>query len=212
MKLQRTFVREEAYALLLSWIVEGKLEPGKKLRDKDLAEQLGVSRTPIREALLRLEDDGLVQTRANSATLVSPIDLENVFQLYSVVWSLEKLALEQAFPHLTPDHIGEMDKCNRKLKESLEKNNRLAAVKADNDFHAVYIDLSGNAELRQILLSVKQKLTRIELYYFEKARDAKFSIKEHQAIIAALKKKDLAAALNAVESNWKSSLTRIKTV
>ena len=73
-KIQRKFVKEEAYTKIRNWILEGILKPGSKLKDKDLALQLGVSRTPIREALLRLEDEGFVQTKPNSSTLVSSVD------------------------------------------------------------------------------------------------------------------------------------------
>src|SRR5579885_2278401 len=96
-KIERTFVREEAYLKLRDWIVEGALEPGAQLRDKALAEKMGVSRTPIREALLRLEDEGLVITKPNRSTQVSPIDFHNALHLYSLVWSLEQLALRQSF-------------------------------------------------------------------------------------------------------------------
>src|SRR5262245_93883 len=96
-KIQRTSVRQEAYSKLRSWILDGTLPPGSQLRDKKLAEQLGVSRTPIREALLRLEDEGLVKTKPNSSTLVSSIDFHSAFHLYSIVWTLERLALSQAF-------------------------------------------------------------------------------------------------------------------
>lgn len=106
--LRRTFVRKEAYHLLRDWIVKGKLEPGQKLRDKELAERLGVSRTPIREALLRLEDEGLVQTKANSTTLVAPLDLHNALNLYSIVWTLEGLAMKQAFELITHKIIDSM--------------------------------------------------------------------------------------------------------
>ena len=88
-KIQRTFVRQEAYAKLRDWILEGTLAPGAQLRDKELAEQLGVSRTPIREALLRLEGEGLVKTKPNCSTLVTPIDFQHAFHLYSIVWTLE---------------------------------------------------------------------------------------------------------------------------
>ena len=78
-KIERTFVRKEAYVKLRNWILDGTLAPGAKLRDKELAEQLGVSRTPIREALLRLEDEGFVKAKPNRSTHVSSIDFHNAF-------------------------------------------------------------------------------------------------------------------------------------
>src|SRR5579872_1685527 len=107
-KIQRTFVRQEAYAKLRNWILDGTLAPGSQLRDKELAVELGVSRTPIREALLRLEDEGLVKTKPNSSTLVSSIDFHNAFHHYSIVWTLEALALSQAFGSIRDEHIQQM--------------------------------------------------------------------------------------------------------
>ena len=111
-KIERTFVREEAYLKLRAWILEGTFIPGMKLRDKELAAQLGVSRTPIREALLRLEDEGLVQTKPNRSTHVSSIDFHNAFHLYSIVWTLEQLALSQAFGSITDEHIQEIGRAH----------------------------------------------------------------------------------------------------
>ncbi len=119
-KIQRTFVRQEAYVKLRNWILDGTFAPGMQLRDKELAAQLGVSRTPIREALLRLEDEGLVQTKPNRSTHVSSIDFHNAFHLYSIVWTLEKLALTQAFGSITEDHLQVMTEAQRTLFEKNE--------------------------------------------------------------------------------------------
>lgn len=209
-KLQRTFVREQAYFILRDWIVEGKLRPSQKLRDKELAEQLGVSRTPIREALLRLEGEGFVQTKPNCSTIVCPIDFHNTLNLYSLVWTLENLALRQAFECITSAHIDLMSKANERLLQAIGSNDSRLAVEADNDFHSVYIHLSQNDELCQILSRVKQKLKRLELYYFEKAKDVSNSYEEHLDIIKALQQKDLLLALRTVELNWKASFSRIQ--
>lgn len=209
-KIQRTFVRHEAYIKIRDWILEGILPPGTQLRDKDLAEQLGVSRTPIREALLRLEDEGLVKTKPNRSTMVSSIDFHNAFHLYSIVWTLERLALTQAFGSLTEQHIHLMVEANERFLQTMKRRDRLLALAADNDFHSVYIKLAQNEELEKIIAELKQKLKRLDLYYFDKIKDAALSYEEHQQIIEALKQKDLSMALNAVESNWRNSFTRFK--
>lgn len=207
-KIKRTFVREEAYLKLRNWILEGTLAPGTLLRDKELALQLGVSRTPIREALLRLEDEGLVQTKPNRSTHVSTIDFHSAFHLYSIVWTLERLALNQAFGSITNDHIQTMAEANERFLQNMKNRNRLAALDADNDFHSVYVKLSQNKELEKIISEIKHKLKRLDLYYFEKVKNAVLSYEEHLQIIEALKQKDLALAINAVEHNWKNSFSR----
>lgn len=208
-KLKRTFVREEAYLILRDRIIEGQLEAGQKLRDKELAEQLGVSRTPIREALLRLEDEGLVETKPNCSTLVSSIDVQQALPLYSIVWTLEQLALRQSFDRITEEHLNLMIEANERLSSALKGNDRLLAVDADKDFHAVFIELSQNKELQSILSSLKNKLKRIDLHYFKNGKKVHQSYEEHLLIIKALKNKDLPSALRAIESNWKASLSRL---
>lgn len=209
-KIERTFVRKEAYLKLRDWILDGTLEPGTQLRDKELATQMGVSRTPIREALLLLEDEGFVQTKPNRATLVSAIDFHNAFHLYSIAWTLEDLALSQAFESITDLHIQTMQEANERFIQKMREHDRLAALEADHDFHLVFIRLARNKELEKVLFAIKQKLKRLDLYYFEQVKDADLSYKEHAQVIEALQKKDLYLAKNAVENNWKKSFSRFK--
>lgn len=209
MEIKRTFVRDEAYIVLRDWIVKGQLKPGQKLLDKDLAEQLKVSRTPIREALLKLESEGLVMTKPNSATFVAPIDSQHAMRLYSIVWTLEKLALEQAFEHLVQKDIILMGEANEKMLLALKNKDPQGAIDADDQFHSIYITAAKNLELQQMLLGIKQKIARLKIYYFHQAADPHDSYKEHLEVLNALKKKDLPLALNAVEANWKKCL-RIK--
>jgi DNA-binding GntR family transcriptional regulator len=207
-KIQRTFVRQEAYLKLRNWIMDGTLAPGVQLKDKDLAEQLGVSRTPIREALLRLEDEGFIQTKPNRSTLVSAIDFQNAVHHYSIVWSLEQLALSQAFSSITDYHIQTMIEANERFLQKMKVCDRLSALDADHDFHSVYVKLSKNQELMKIISEIKHKLKRLDLYYFEKVQNALLSYEEHVQIIEALKQKDLSQAMSAVENNWKNSFYR----
>ncbi|QGG53538.1 GntR family transcriptional regulator [Lysinibacillus pakistanensis] len=209
-KLKRTFVREEAYTIIRDWIVDGTLKPNQQLRDKELAEQLGVSRTPIREALLRLEDEGFVQTKPNRSTTVSPIDATEVFHLYSIGWTLEQLAMKQIFEHLADDHLQKMETINLKLKKAITEGNQIEAVEYDNEFHEIFIELSQNKELKRILTGVRQKLKRVELYYFDLVEDVHFSYEEHLRIIEAIRQKDLSVVLNEIEQNWKLSFARIQ--
>ena len=81
----RSFMREEVYKTLLTWIMEGELRPGEKLLDKELAESMGVSRTPVREAMRRLEDKGLVESAANRWTRVSEVSIHESEKIYPII-------------------------------------------------------------------------------------------------------------------------------
>ncbi|WHY59203.1 GntR family transcriptional regulator [Peribacillus simplex] len=209
-KIKRTSVREEAYMILRDWIVQGILTPGQQLRDKELAEQLGVSRTPIREALLRLEEEGFVETKPSRSTIVSPIQFEGALNIYSIVWTLEKLAMEQAFEFIEEKHLIEMEAINHEVKKAIDEGNQIVAVQKDDDFHSIYINLSTNDELKRILSGLKQKLIRMELFYFNQVSDVLLSVDEHDRIIQALRNGNLPMVLKVIEKNWKESYFRIQ--
>jgi DNA-binding GntR family transcriptional regulator len=103
-----------------------------------------------------------------------------------------------------------MTEANERFLQNMKNRNRLAALDADNDFHSVYVKLSQNKELEKIISEIKHKLKRLDLYYFEKVKNAVLSYEEHLQIIEALKQKDLALAINAVEHNWKNSFSRFE--
>ncbi|EST10237.1 GntR family transcriptional regulator [Sporolactobacillus laevolacticus] len=211
-KIKRSFVRDEAYKRLRDWIIEGTLSPGVVIRDLDLAEQMGVSRTPIREALLKLEDEGFVITKPNRSTMVSEINLAEAKSLYSIVWTLEKLALEQGINHIKDKQINEMIVINENLKRAIMDRNPLKSNAYDTDFHGVIINSSHNTELSTILNRVKQKLKRIEIFYFNQFNDLLTSYDEHQEIILSIKLRKKDHASSAIENNWKQGLLNINNI
>src|SRR4051795_6717816 len=99
-KLDRDLLRERAYAPLRDAIVDGTLAPGERLRDQELCAWLGLSRTPVREALVRLEQDGLVETAPQRFTRVAPLDRRAARDAFPVVAALHALAAELAHPRL----------------------------------------------------------------------------------------------------------------
>ena len=207
-KLERASVSDEVYATLLGLIVDGTLKPDERMRDKELAERLGVSRTPVREALKRLEDAGLVQTVASRWTRVSPVGLEEAEKLYPIVWSLEPLALSFARGRISASELEEMRNANFRLEQALNEADPVRASRADYDFHEVIVRSSENKELARILGSLKLKLRRIEVLYFGGTVTAKKSVGEHENILDALRNGDYARAAAAIEANYKQSVER----
>jgi len=207
--IERPLVREQVYMRLRDWIVGGVLEPNEQMRDLDLARRLGVSRTPVREALRRLEDEGFVHTAANRWTRVAPATVGDARRWYPIIWSLESLAVRTGGGRLQASDLDEMQRANERMRTALGEKNVVEASIADHDFHMVYIRRSENPELINILQILKVKLRRIELAYFRGSIVAARSVVEHEAILRALKDADLEAAARAVEANWRDSLERI---
>ncbi len=207
-QINRLPMREEVYEKLLTWIMEGNLYPGEKLVDKDLAETMGVSRTPVREALRRLEDKGLVESSASRWTRVSKISHDEPEMIYPLIWTLEELAASMAMGHLTPEDYKEMTQANEALKIALAKNDPVEASRADASFHGVYIRRSGNYHLINILDDLKIKYRRMEINYFAKDAETTASLEDHTRIIGAFKANDIALATKIIRSNWENSLKR----
>jgi DNA-binding GntR family transcriptional regulator len=211
-KLSRTLAREEVYSRLRGWIIEGTLGPGELLRDQDIAATVGVSRTPVREALRRLEDEGLVETALNRWTRVAPIDVGKAAEIYAVIEALELYALETAIKSLTAQDMTRMRAANQAMRRAAELRDPATAVIADESFHEVWIERANNGELSALLGQFKIKLRRVELAYFDAAARALPSFREHTAIIRALSSRSLPAARQAVRRNWRGSAERLRAL
>jgi DNA-binding GntR family transcriptional regulator len=208
-KLSKPLMREEVYAGLREWIIDGTLKPGEKLRDASLAEALGVSRMPVREAFLRLEDEGLVETAANRWTRVTHVNLGQARRIYPIIISLEALAVRLATPRLSEDDLARMAGANERLEAALKAEDPVVASEADRAFHEVFVSGSGNADLIEILDDLKAKLRRLEVAYFGGRMIADRSVQEHEAVVEALRNGDAEKAARFVEINWSGSLERI---
>jgi DNA-binding GntR family transcriptional regulator len=208
-RIARQLVRERVYLTLRDWILDGTLRPNEILRDVELAARLGVSRTPVREALRRLEDEGFVQTAANRWTRVAPANLEDALRIYPMIWTLEALAMRDAGPRLTASDLEEMTRANNHLNHALKEKDAVKASTADRTFHGVFVRRTANPELIHVIEWLKMKLRRIEVVYFGGSLVAEASVREHQQILQALRVKDIEAAAQGVELNWRRSLERL---
>ena len=208
-KFKRPLAREEVYTTLQTWIIEGVYRPGETIRDQDLADALGVSRTPVREALQRLQDEGFVETATNRWTRVATLDLDEVRHLYPIIWSLELLAISLAQHRLKSHDLEHMREANARLHEALTTKDAVAASKADYAFHQIFIDQSANPDLIRILNEVKIRLRWLEVAYFRELVVAIQSIREHEAILDALEKGSYEQAAQAIKTNWEESLKRV---
>ncbi len=209
--IKRQTMNQDVCARLRRWILDGDLLPGEVIRDLALAQQLGVSRTPVREALLCLEAEGLVETSRNRWTRVTPISIEAAEEIYPIVEALEGLALRTQAP-LGPELASILRGANRKLAKAISGKNALAAVDTDADFHRSIVAGSNNSELIATAESLAKKLRRIELAYFSRFPMARASVAEHDQVVAAVERNDVCAAVAALSANWRNSLQRLKAM
>jgi len=195
-RLERTSLADRAYRALLDAIVAGDLAPGERLRDQEVAARLGTSRTPVREALRRLADEGLVDVAPQAATRVAPVDVERAAHAFPVVAALQALAARLGVPGLTAAGLERMRAHDAERARALAAGDIPAAIDADDAFHDVLIDAGGNRELRRTLDRLMPQIRRLDLLHF-RALSREETPDAHPAILDACARgaADEAAAL-----------------
>ncbi|MFJ6268023.1 GntR family transcriptional regulator [Lysinibacillus xylanilyticus] len=139
-------MRNNVYEIIKTAIITGELSPRGKLKDKAPSEKLGISRTPIREALLKLEDEDFIISKPHSCTMVAPINIIEVKEIYSIVIALETFAIRGALLINDIQKIKELEIINTNYKNSIEEGNSKNCLKYDMEFHSYIVSMSNNQE------------------------------------------------------------------
>ena len=164
--VRTALLRDTVHDRVREAIVDGTLAPGEVVRDTELATWLGVSRTPVREALLRLGETGLVRAAPGRSTVVAEIDLDEVRDAHAVVATMHRLAVAEAVARLTPADLEAMRAANQCFAAAIEARDADAALAADDAFHAVAVDASGNRALATVLDQFSPVVRRLERLRF----------------------------------------------
>jgi DNA-binding GntR family transcriptional regulator len=199
----RTLLRDQAYVRLRDAILDGTLEPGEQLKDAEIAEWLGLSRTPIREALARLEEYGLVETAPNRYTRVTPLSAGDARDAFLVVAALHSLAALLGVPRVAESELATMLKANEDFSAALRANDVDRALAADDRFHGVLVQASANREIARSLERLKPKVMRLERARFGSLVGRR-SIEQHDQIIVLCASGRAEEAAQAVRENWLS--------
>jgi DNA-binding GntR family transcriptional regulator len=184
-------------------ILDGTLEPGEQLKDAEIAEWLGLSRTPIREALARLEEYGLVETAPNRYTRVTPLSAGDARDAFLVVAALHSLAALLGVPRVAESELATMRKANEDFSAALRANDVDRALAADDRFHGVLVQASANREIARSLERLKPKVMRLERARFG-SLSGRRSIEQHDQVIVLCASGQAEATAQAVRENWLS--------
>jgi DNA-binding GntR family transcriptional regulator len=200
-RLDRSLLRDQAYRTLRDAIVDGDLGPGEIIRDGELAERIGLSRTPVREALARLADEGLVETKPHAYTRVTPLVVRDVRDAYVVVRAMHELAVRAAVPVLTERHIEAMRAANARFAAALDAGDVPAALAADDELHDVPVAAAGNRAVAATIERYLPLIRRLERLRFG-SLPGRRSIALHDRLINACVAGDIEAAAAATAEIW----------
>ena len=199
-------LRDDVHTLLRERIVEGKSLPGSRLPDVQLAAELGVSRTPVREALLRLVREGLVENDPHRGFFVAPLSRQEVLETYPIVWTLECLALRSCGPP-TPGQIQALRQINAEM--AAVTADPLRRQDLDLRWHQTLVGPCGNQRLKELLADLKQVVRRYECVYMQDPALVRRSVHDHTEILEALVKKRPKLASRLLERNWRAGMESV---
>ena len=201
--LDRRLLRDDVYSRLRDAIVDGTLAPGEQLRDVELAAWLGVSRTPVREALLRLADAGLVVAQPGRSTTVSSLDMRAIRDARDVVAAMHELAVREAVGSLTKADLKAMRDANRRFRTALEEKDLEAALRADDELHGVVVAVAANRALTAVLDQYTPVVRRAERLRFS-SREGRASLARHGELIRLCAAGDADAAATVAYDTFHS--------
>ena len=185
------------YEVLKNKILSMELPPGTRLKDGELAEGLGVSNTPVREAIRQLEKDGLVETIPHRGNFVKKISPEEVCEIYDVRMALEALAARLAVDMLSPEQLKWMQTKVEEYERALDNDDISLGLEADFAFHDLIAQASGNKTLLEMLRGLATRIHALRHMDKGKTRRRE-SLKDHKTIYQALKERDAKKAEEAI--------------
>lgn len=175
---------------------------GHQALEQELAEELGVSRTPIREALSRLQRDGLVKVIPRHGMRVLPISLTDIQEIYQILTSLESLAVELAAARkLTAKELEFLERATQKMNVAHEASDIKAWAQADEDFHYHLVELSGNRILTEVVDSFWSRAQRARLTLLSRRKSTAESTLEHAKLVDAIRQGDSRLARETLENH-----------
>jgi DNA-binding GntR family transcriptional regulator len=203
---ERSQLKDQVYQELKQAIVDLRLEPGQALREATLSAQLGVSKTPVREALLRLDAEGLVQFLRNRGAIVSELSLLEITETFDIRIAIETLALGLALPNLS---TADFDRAQRAIEDAEHRQDDTQLGELNWQFHnALYAPCK-----RPLLLGMIENLHRVSGRYvrLQRAltRSELLSQSEHREILAACRRGDVAGAQAVLRDHMKTAADRL---
>ncbi len=186
---------ESAYEQVTQWIFSRELLPGQRLVERDLAGRLELSKTPVREALLRLREDGLVNGNFNTGVYVTMITAKDALEIIDMREALEGLAARRAAEKATAGDLAELRSTIAKMEHFLSQNMVQEYARQDLDFHFKIVDISGNVRLRDMLRKLRMQYRVLMISTMKlPGRGIKTTFPEHQAVCEAIVRGDPQAA------------------
>ncbi len=187
---ERLRIKDKIFQSLRADIISQHLKPGQTVREDELAQKYGISRTPIREMLRRLEQEDLVKIVPNVGVYVSELTPRDIEEVLDLRICLESAAARSAASKITEEQMEQLREIGRQLDVAIEKQDSIISFEADTRLHDLIMVAAGNARARRLLNNLLGQIHRIRFISGHKPGRMNTTIAEHKEIIAALSDHD----------------------
>ncbi|MFZ5897821.1 MAG: GntR family transcriptional regulator [Bacillota bacterium] len=198
-------LREVVFESLREAIITGRLRPGERLMELQLAEELGVSRTPVREAIRKLELEGFVVMVPRKGAYVAGITDKDITDVFEIRAALEALAAGLAAERITEEEIEELERLVVRYAETTSSQNIQAIVEEDTKFHDVIYRASRNQRLIQIVTNLQEQIQRFRLTTLSRPGRTKEALVEHRKIVEAISERNIELAQQLAREHIESA-------
>ncbi|HUR94029.1 MAG TPA: GntR family transcriptional regulator [Gemmatimonadales bacterium] len=205
--IARTPLSDEVYRQVLQRIQRGDLPAGRRVKDVDLAAQLGVSRTPVREALLRLSRDGALENSVGRGFRVRPLDPGELRETGAILGALEALALRLS-PEPTPERVERLVALDQSLEHT--RGDAARCLDLEDEWHRVLLEACPNRRLLDLITSLRQVTRRYLAAYMRDAGRLSLSTLPHVRILQAFRDAGRDSAATAFEQQWRRGVAELE--
>ena len=205
-------LRDVVFQTLREAILKGDLRPGERLMELQLAAKLGVSRTPIREAIRMLEQEGLAVTIPRRGAEVAKMTLKGMEDVLEIREALDELACQLACQRISQEQLARLEERKKEFERSLESGSVRQIAESDVSFHDVIYEATGNPKLVNLLNNLREQIYRYRVEYIKNKDNYPIIIKEHEAIYQALCEHNEEAVLLAIHEHVVNQANSVKEV
>lgn len=205
-------LRDVVFNTLRQAILKGELKPGERLMEMHLANKLGVSRTPIREAIRMLEQEGLAVTIPRKGAQVAKMTEKDLQDVLEVRDALDELAVTCAFERMTPEQFVQLKEAMNAFEVAISTDDVRQIVEADEAFHDVIYAAAANPKLENIINSAREQMYRYRYEYVKDASVYQQLVDEHKAIISGFEKKDLQYIKDIMHTHLNNQINAVRMV
>ncbi|HHP50800.1 MAG TPA: GntR family transcriptional regulator [Moorella mulderi] len=202
-------LREIVFEALKEAILEGHLKTGEKLMEIQLAEELGVSRTPVREAIRKLEQEGLVVIIPHKGAFVADLSMKDIADLFEVRAALESLAAALACERATEEELEEMERLLMEIGKGVEEENLEYTIEVDTKFHEVLYQASRNALLVKIINNLQEKIQTYRTTSLSMPGRMAEALEEHRRLLEAIAAREVDLAQRLAQEHIENAANRV---